>query len=1070
MKKCSSSMPSSKNKSKSKGQRVGTIDSAKQKLTEHDFALADLPQQVENPLWQEVRTECGLTLKEVLALQNCVATAQPQSPPPSLTPPAPSVLDQEPSTSSLSEVACPAAEFASGRLHDWLADVPDVSVVVSLVGPGACFLDLMSGLLPGQTTLTRTLMEGIVREQRDFIRKLSIKPDVEEEYLVAVRLFTLQEPIPFFSYVNDIMNSDERKGFESIAPFVRLLMKALYALEAAGYGVETQAYRGLKIVDNPTLSHKYDNYKTELTVGSLVTFSGFTSVSVVDTASEEFGDALFYHFLKIRGVNISSLSKYPNESELLVMPPGVFRISGVYMLSGKLIVTVSQEETANERYLAAPAESLVSPCSPAICMDRVQTSTTSAPSAREADEDYFLACNFAGGYGVQKDLCRAARLFERAANQDHAEALCRLGDFYHRGCGVVKDLEKAVKCFRRSAKLGCVNGMVTLGACFALGHGVAKNMPEAVKWTRMAAEKGSKAAQIALANWCSAKLITLKDKSEALKWYRLAASHDDAVAQCALGECLISGNGVERDVGEAVRLFRCAADKGHMIGQHQLAECYKRGKGVAINCEEAMKWHLLSADQGYVPALAAVGAAYATGKGVCRDDSEALKWLLLAAEKGCPEAQMIVSGFYTHGNGCDTNPAESMKWMRRAAESGLKVAQHQLARRYLNSSIGSANMKEAIYWYKKAAEQGCVDSQSELGVLYFSDKCGYQNMKEAVVWLRRAAENGSIMSLHTLVACYWEGQGVKKDPKEAVKWLRRGVKLGCTQSLYKLGQCYAIGLGVSQDRKEALACYRQGADKGNVEAIKALATCYLYGRGVTIDLEEGKKYSLLAAEKGDSDAQRVCTEKGYAKTSDRKRWLRTAAAAGCVNAQCELGQQLMEEEPVEGKEEAVRLFRVAVEQGCLASKVYLGLCYLKGCGVAKSDEEGMRLIRFTANQMYCLGQYQLAVCYATGMGVTQDKSEAVKWYLLAATPRSAAEGNVTVAAPEMFAKIRDLGYYPSIVARARLEAQCKLGFCYLNGFGVEKNKEEAVKWYRLAAESGDAAAVSKLLTLGVGWN
>jgi TPR repeat protein len=1056
MKKCSST----KNKSKSKGQRVGTIDSAKQKLTEHDFALADLPQEVENPLWQEVRTECGLTLKEVLALQNCVATAHPQPPPPSLTPPA-SVLDQEPSTSSLPDVACPASEFATGKLHDWLADVPDVSVVVSLLGPGTCFLDLMSGLLPGQTTLTRTLVEELVREHRDFIRNLSIKPEVDEEYLLAVRLFTLQEPIPFFSYVNDILNSEDRKGLESIAPFVRLLMKALYALEASGYGVEAQAYRGLKIADNPTLSHKYDNYKTELAVGTIVTFTGFTSVSVVDTASEEFGDALFYHFLKIRGVNISSLSKYPNESELLVMPPVVFRISGVYMLSGKLIVTVFQEQTADERFIVGPADSFVLP-SPGSGKNSVQTAADSAQSVREADEDFLLACNFADGYGVKQDLNRAAKLFERAANQNHAEAQNRLGDCYCGGSGVAQDLQAAVKWFRRSAELGCVAGMSNLGLCLAGGIGVAQQMAEAVEWMRVAAQKGHTRAQITLASWFLYETATSKDKKEPLKWYRLAAGHGDPAGMCALGRCLKSGDMVKQDAAEAVRLFRCAADLGSKMGQHELGECYRQGTGVPKSDEEAVKWLRLSAEQGFLPALVSLAR-------ISRDDKDALKWLLLAAEQGFPAAQQVVSSFYAQGKGCDTNLEESLKWLRLAAESGNEIAQHELARHIL-STAGSLGVQEAIFWYKQAAEKGCVHSQSELGLVYHSHAHGVKDEKEALSWHLRAAENGSILSLRVVASSYWHGRGVKKDLRAAVQWLRRGAQQGCTESLVQLGRCYADGLGVSRSWKEALSCYRQAADKGDVNAIKSLASCYLYGRGVKLNLDEAKKYLRSAAEMGDAESHTIYSRMDPTNAVDCMQWLRTAAEAGCPNSQCELGQRLMAAKLDKDKEEAVRWFRAAIEQGCLASTVYLGQCYLRGCGVAQSNEEALALIKPGADQHYCFSQYQFGVCYATGIGVAQDKAMAVTWYLRAATPRPTGEGDPQYASPDMLYNIRDQEYYPRITAYARMQAQSKLGFCYLNGFGVEKNKEEAVKWYRLAAASGDAVAVSKLFTLGVGLN
>ena len=41
-------------------------------------------------------------------------------------------------------------------------------------------------------------------------------------------------------------------------------------------------------------------------------------------------------------------------------------------------------------------------------------------------------------------------------------------------------------------------------------------------------------------------------------------------------------------------------------------------------------------------------------------------------------------------------------------------------------------------------------------------------------------------------------------------------------------------------------------------------------------------------------------------------------------------------------------------------------------------------------------------------------------------------------------------------------AQGLVGFLYLHGNGVQKNRDQALKWYRLASEQGDAAAQSNL--------
>ena len=43
----------------------------------------------------------------------------------------------------------------------------------------------------------------------------------------------------------------------------------------------------------------------------------------------------------------------------------------------------------------------------------------------------------------------------------------------------------------------------------------------------------------------------------------------------------------------------------------------------------------------------------------------------------------------------------------------------------------------------------------------------------------------------------------------------------------------------------------------------------------------------------------------------------------------------------------------------------------------------------------------------------------------------------------------------------------RLGACFYFGHGVAKNRQEAIRWYRLAAEQGNSVAISMLKKLGV---
>jgi uncharacterized protein len=96
--------------------------------------------------------------------------------------------------------------------------------------------------------------------------------------------------------------------------------------------------------------------------------------------------------------------------------------------------------------------------------------------------------------------------------------------------------------------------------------------------------------------------------------------------------------------------------------------------------------------------------------------------------------------------------------------------------------------------------------------------------------------------------------------------------------------------------------------------------------------------------------------------------------------------------------------------------------------------------------------------YYHGLGVPQDYQEAGRWY------RRAAEGD--------FAKTQWAKFKEPIRAeaeakhlRSKAEAQRRLGDMYHDGEGVPKDLTEALKWYRKAAEQGDAPAQVELAEL-----
>jgi len=140
---------------------------------------------------------------------------------------------------------------------------------------------------------------------------------------------------------------DQRRSHFSLryhAPFVKLLLLAVEELMALPqFAYQGVGYRGLKLDGNAELKRKYLDHKTEFVVGQLMTFPAFMSVSTDDSVADDFGDYVFFVFVKVRGARIARLSQLPKEAEILVPPPSVFRIKAVAKFGGRLTITLEQE-------------------------------------------------------------------------------------------------------------------------------------------------------------------------------------------------------------------------------------------------------------------------------------------------------------------------------------------------------------------------------------------------------------------------------------------------------------------------------------------------------------------------------------------------------------------------------------------------------------------------------------------------------------------------------------------------------------------------------------------------------
>ena len=338
--------------------------------------------------------------------------------------------------------------------------------------------------------------------------------------------------------------------------------------------------------------------------------------------------------------------------------------------------------------------------------------------------------------------------------------------------------------------------------------------------------------------------------------------------------------------------------------------------------------------------------------------------------------------------------------------------------------------EEAVKYYKLVAEDESVDEDLEkkscsmLGYIMCSNETEEDDV-EAVSWLEKATEKGDIGAAGNLSVMYGKGQGVAQDYKKAMELLEWSADKGNTGSMYSLGWVYEYGnYGQQIDLEKALKWY-ETADENNyknagdsvhrvMETMYDVARNYLDGtNGYEKNEEEAVKYYKLVAENESVEEdleKKSCSMLGYIMSSNET-----------------------EDDDVE----AVSWLEKATEKGDIGAAGNLSIMYGKGQGVAQDYKKAMELLEWSADKGNSGSMYYLGWVYEYGnYGQQADLEKALKWY-------EAADENNYKNAGDSVHRVMETIYNTAENYRDKINES-------------EKNEKEAIRYYKLIAESESA--------------
>ncbi|KAI0560338.1 Protein kinase [Gracilaria domingensis] len=329
------------------------------------------------------------------------------------------------------------------------------------------------------------------------------------------------------------------------------------------------------------------------------------------------------------------------------------------------------------------------------------------------------------------------------------------------------------------------------------------------------------------------------------------------------------------------------------------------------------------------------------------DVAKAFRLFKKAAEWECVDAYRYCGQYLLNGWGTEQNHEEAVKYLRKAAAWNDSEAIRLLGVCHEEGHGVPVNGAEALRLYKKAAQLGEPTANTNVAICYDKGVGVRRNKRTAISYYKKAAAEDDEVALNNLGVLY--NQGSKRDFALAVRYFREAIKYGSLEAQCNLGDCYMYGQGVPKDFSTALELYNESSEKGNLVARTEMATLYYLGLGVPVDYVKALSMYREAS-----------------SVPEALRWLGIAHYDG--------------NGVDENIEEAVRLFRQAIDMGSPEANLDLGMCYFLGKGVPQSYEQALQHYKVAAENDSKEASLSIGNMYFEGLGVQKDLNIAYKWY------------------------------------------------------------------------------------------
>ncbi len=526
--------------------------------------------------------------------------------------------------------------------------------------------------------------------------------------------------------------------------------------------------------------------------------------------------------------------------------------------------------------------------------------------------------------------------------------------------------------------------------------------------------------------------------------------------------------------------LRMMANKGDLEAKFELGKRIYDGIGFSVNTDEGIRLIREAAESGFAPAQNYIGAILMNGENIAEDKDRGREWISKAAKQGFPKAIGNVAHALQDASLTDSDEHTYVELLKESAEKGYLEAQMRLAKNYYYGNKGfPEDHSLAFEWFMKAAQQGDMTAMTWVGYLYDYGHGVPVSNKDALDWYLKAEDKGDCEAMYRRALHYLNGWGVKPNHGWAVEHMKKAARQGVLPAIRKLGEIYRSNSfeDIERSYPEAAFWYRQGVYRNDTECMIALGKMYEAGEGMLKSPEKAMDLYRKAAEKDDDEAVFMLAsryEEGLTVPKDPEKAMelyRKAADMGNRNAIWRLADWHLFDDPSgTAKDMALMMYRKAAEKGCIGAEMDLGHIYENGVIVTRSVKRALQRYYDVADN----GDEEGLANYTRLMSATDPTEKEEEESPLERSMRIAIEDMdgskcETIAddyfygrggLPQSYACA--FAWYKEAIEYGNERAATNIGWMYGTGTYLDKDQEQAIRYYTMAAKAGEPVAQKNL--------